>query len=171
MPPVLLVATVCVLSWLPAVLLIGRRLSLLRQALVIGLSECALHALFTLAATPPGSTMPVPPAPMAAMPGMGTGPVVAMPAMPMPAPGMWLAHAAAALLTVLAWNRGEAAFWALAGLAARLRRAVVPARIRSGTSPRRSLQLLRIEAVPSFHLARVLEVSARRGPPVPVPQH
>lgn len=168
MPPVVLVATVCVLSWLPAVLLIGRRLSLPRQALVIGLSETVLHLLFSVAAMPPGTTPPVPAVPMAAMPGMGLGP--AMPAMPMPAQGMGLAHAAAALLTILAWNRGEAAFWALVRLAGRLRGAVVPGPSRS-VAPARHPRLLRRTTVPSFHLASVLEVRARRGPPESVPQH
>lgn len=171
MPPVVLVMTVGVLSWLPAVLLVGRRLSPLRQTLVIGLAESTLHLLFTAAATAPGRISPVAMERMGSMPGMPPRPVSTLSAMPMPAPGMWLAHVVAALLTILAWNRGEAAFWALARLAGRLRRAVVPGLPCGDRTVRLPRLLLRIETVPSFHLARVLRVRARRGPPATVPQY
>jgi hypothetical protein len=173
-PALLLVATVCALSSLPAVLLIGRRLSLIRQALVIGLAECALHLIFSLGAATSAGPVPRLAVPVAPMPGMpvAAAPMTAMPmtAMPVPGPGMWAAHTVAALLTVVAWNRGEHAFWALVRFARRLRRAAVPELPHDGAWPERSRSPILADALPSSHLERVLDALARRGPPRSLPQ-
>lgn len=164
-PPLLLLAAVCVLAWLPALVLIGRRLSLVRQAAVVALSEALLHAAFTVGATPPVSPGPAS-AVMAAMPGMSGAPAsAAMPAMSMPSPTMWLAHAVAATLTVVGWNRGEAAFWALVGLVQRLAVAVLLVLLSVPVLPLVAAARIRRSGPVSFHLLRVLAVHARRGPP------
>jgi hypothetical protein len=167
-PSAMLVAAVCVLAWLPGIALIGRRPTLVRQAMTILVAEAALHATFTIAAAPSQSALvPRSGAAMAAMPGMaGPAPVGTMTA---PSAAMWAAHAVAAVLTVIAWNRGEAAFWALVHLARRVRRRVLPAwhaLVPSG-APRHAPAW--IAAAPAFHLERVLPARPRRGPPL-VPQ-
>lgn len=93
-----------VISIMVCTLLTARTLSLWRLALSIGLSQFLFHALFS---------------------GVGTPVVVehSMSAMDAPMPHlhadstMWLAHAAAAALTVVALRFGEQAFWGVAGLA------------------------------------------------------
>ena len=172
-PPLLLVAAVCALSWLPAIPLIGRRPSIVRQGLVIALSECALHATFALGAAAPPSIGPARPAGdlMAAMPGMmpsgGAGP---LPSMPAASPAMWGAHVVAGLLTVLAWNRGEAAVWAIVRFAQELPRVVLPDLPTAATPVEGAVTPPQPDLLPSFHLERVLAARARRGPPVPSPQ-
>lgn len=165
-PPLLLVAAVCVLAWLPAVLLIGRRSSPIRQAVVIALSEGLLHVTFTLgaAAPPPGAVLGAD-AVTVSMPGMGTPTVAeAMPPMST-SPAMWLAHAVAAALTMIAWSRGEAAFWTIVRLAHRLALAVLPALLPAPFAAPPASTCSRPEGSPSFHLRRVLSAHARRGPP------
>src|SRR5579875_2909719 len=83
-PPLLLVVAVCVLAWLPGLVLIGRRPSIAGQAAVIVVAEGALHLVFTVAAEPAAGTLvPRAGAAMAGMPGMAETPG-AMPAMTMP---------------------------------------------------------------------------------------
>ncbi|MCU1474131.1 MAG: hypothetical protein JWQ92_2199 [Amnibacterium sp.] len=163
----LLVATVGVLSWWPAILLMGRRPSLAGQALTILLAEAALHATFTLGAAPSSAlVVPRPGAVLGPMPGMpAEAPMAAMAA---PTAAMWTAHAVAAVLTVVAWNRGEAAFWALVRLAHRLSPVPVPERTHDERPRLRALVATRWDPSPAHHLERVVAVRPRRGPP-PVP--
>ena len=106
-----------VISIMVCTMLTGRTLSTWRLAIAIGLSQFLFHALFS---------------------GLGT-PVVAqhhMGAMDAAAPHlhaaptMWLAHAVAALITVVAFRFGERAFWGVFGTArlflARLLVLVIP---------------------------------------------
>ena len=171
-PPAMLVAAVCVLAWLPGIALIGRRPTLVRQALTILVAEAGLHATFTIAAAPsPGALVPRTGGAMAAMPGMtAADPAGTMTAtMTAPSAGMWAAHAVAAVLTVIAWNRGETAFWALVRIARRIHRIVLPALHALVPPPPPRSAPAWIAASPAFHLERVLPARPRRGPP-PVPQ-
>lgn len=169
-PPALLVLAVCVLSWLPGLLLIGRRTSLLGQAATILTAEVVLHVTFALAAGPgAASLVPSGGAAMRGMPGMAAPPIRAMSPMSMPSAGMWVAHGVAALITVLAWNRGEAAFWGLVRVGERLSRTVLAdvvtaiplARPLARPEPRS------FDQPPALHLRRALAASPRRGPPLP----
>jgi hypothetical protein len=160
-PSPLLVAIPLVLSWLPGVALIGRRPRLWRQAAVILPAQAALHAVF--AAT---GTAVAPMTDPDAMPGMGAPPV----ALPWHSgvhepSAMWLGHALAALLTVLAWQRGERAFWTLVRLAREavaavlLPRAVAPAPV---DAPRLRPDGARVLPRPARRAGRR---HPRRGPP------
>ncbi len=105
--PPLVVAAAVVFSWPLGVLLIGRRSSLPRQALVIAIAQAILHLLATVSSTP-GAGLSLRPDGMGMGMGMGTG--VAAPAMPdmaAPSPLMWAMHAAAAVATIAAWRHGE----------------------------------------------------------------
>lgn len=162
LPPLLLLAAVCVLSWLPAIALIGRRASLGRQTIVIALSELALHAVFSVGVAPvaDGSAMAGMPG-MAGMSGMPTTAVAAAPASAL----MWAAHAAAAALTVLAWNRGEAALGSMARLVRVVVRDLLGFRLPApvlldGPHP------AAIAPAPPRLLSRHPVLAARRGPPL-----
>jgi hypothetical protein len=166
-PPLLLILAVCVLSWLPAVALIGRRLSVPRQAAVIAVSELVLHTVFATGAAVPGGA---PPGAMPGMPGMAaTSTPPLLPAGPVvhAGGGMWLAHAAAALLTLLLWNRGEGAFWALLRLAERFSRTASLVELPAAV-PESPTLVVRHPPLPGFHLDRVLAQLARRGPPLSI---
>ncbi|MDQ1530367.1 MAG: hypothetical protein QOE37_472 [Microbacteriaceae bacterium] len=168
-PSLLLILAVCVLSWLPAVALIGRRLSVPGQAAVIAVSELALHTVFATGAAVPGGAPPGATA-MPGMPGMAaTSTPPLLPAGPVvhAGGGMWLAHAAAALLTLLLWNRGEGAFWALLRLAERFSRTVSLVELPAAV-PESPTLVVRHPALPGFHLDRVLAQLARRGPPLSI---
>jgi len=96
----------------------GRTLSLWRLAISIGLSQFLFHALFSGLGTPVMAEHD-----MGAMD--ATAPHLHA------APTMWLAHAVAALVTVVAFRFGEQAFWGVTGTArlllARLLIVVIPA--------------------------------------------
>ncbi len=100
------VVAVLALSWPVAMLLIGARPRLWRQALVIGGAQLALHGLFAL------GSMAVPLRTVDAMAGMhGMAPTASTMAMAMAGTGssMWSWHVLAWLLTTAAWRWGEAA--------------------------------------------------------------
>lgn len=98
------VVGVLALSWPAAMLLIGARPRLWRQALVIGGAQLALHGLFAL-----GSSA-VPLRTADAMAGMhGMAPTASTTAMAGIGPSMWGWHVLAWLLTTAAWRWGEAA--------------------------------------------------------------
>jgi hypothetical protein len=165
-PAPMLVLAALVLSWLPAVLLIGRRLSVARQAAVIGVAQFALHGLFTLAAQAGtahayGSTHPMP-----GMPSVPAAPPSVPMVMPAPTPAMWGAHAAAALLTLVLWNRGERVFWGILRRAVSVAAALVPSAVlRPVDMARRAVRRASFDAVPAFHLGRIVAQRSRRGPP------
>lgn len=166
-PPLLLVAAVTVLSWLPAVTLIGRRPSLPGQAVVIGLSQLALHAVFSLGVTPPpgadaGAAAPMPG--MAGMPGMAPleGALVAA----VPQSGlMWGAHALAAVATVVAWNRGEAALRSIRAVLRMAVRLLLGFRLPQPVGLRRPHPTA-LAPQPALHLRHRPVLALRRGPPL-----
>ncbi len=148
--------------------LAGKRMSWVRLGLAVGASQFVFHALLLIGITdhplragsastmtthPPGGAMTMAPLPVDA----------AMPAAMHTDLGMWLAHASAAAVTVLAIGHGERALALLAGL---LRAALAP-RLREGPPapparrPKAPLHALLRTPAP----AAVLCVMRRRGPP------
>ncbi|TFD84540.1 hypothetical protein E3T61_18965 [Cryobacterium lactosi] len=112
---------------LASVALAGKTLSRLRLSVSVMVSQFAFHSLFGLGA---GS------APRS-MTGPGSGHQHGAMMVEMTAPGgsaqamnidtsMWLAHAVAAVITIVLLRRGERAFWALLGLARTALGAVFP---------------------------------------------
>ena len=165
-PALILLVAVLVLSWLPGVLLIGRRVRLWRQAAVIVPAQFAMHALFAAGggstAAPhdsmAGMRMPVLPG-WATASGSGTA----------DAP-MWFAHGLAAVITVLAWNRGERTFWALCRLAETVLRVT---RIDAALSPVpvTAPAPIRVDPPVPLLLADRVRSIPRRGPPTAAPAH
>ena len=95
-------------------LVIGRRPSLPRLAVAVGVSQLAFHLLFSLLGS--GSTGSASGFGMSGMAGMDTAvsPAVVVSGHDHLAdPGMWIAHAIAAALTVLFLRRAELAVWTM----------------------------------------------------------
>lgn len=115
-PPSALALTLCLtFSGLAALALTGRRASLWRLAASVVVSQTVFHALFSLGT---GGTRFVSADGMAhlhagshliamAGPGMHGSSVIP------DTPTMWLSHASAALVTIIALRFGEQAFWSL----------------------------------------------------------
>ena len=156
-PSPLLVLTVAAVAWPAALLLIGGRQRLWRQAAAIGVAQAMLHGVFALGA--PASTA-------------GADPMAGMHGIPLPQPmaapmahggGMWWAHVAAWAITVAAWHRGEAALQALltripwSGLLLLLVPVALPTRDPAPIVRRRS----------PASAARHLSAHRDRGPPLP----
>jgi F0F1-type ATP synthase assembly protein I len=93
-----------VISMMICTMLAGRTLSTARLAISIGVSQVLFHALFSGLGTPVALDHEMG-AMDAALPHLHA------------APTMWLAHAVAALVTVVAFRFGERAFWGVAGTA------------------------------------------------------
>ncbi len=167
-PGLLSFGTALIFAGMLGTIVIGRRPSLPRMIVAVGVSQLAFHLLFSLlgsgaSASPAGSGM-------SGMAAMGTP--TPSPALVTPGhdhfadPGMWVAHAIAAVLTILFLRHAELAVW---GMLARLGRVlatrltVVPAPIPAGDRSR-------IPAWPAIVLPpieRMLVASAsRRGPPL-----
>jgi hypothetical protein len=135
--------------------LVGRRLSVVRLAVAMGLSQLLFHWLFASLSTPVG---------LAHVHG-----ATLLPDAPAPhhAGAMWLAHAAAGLAALVLYRYGEAAFFSLAGTAAvllaRITRVVIPV-------PVLPLAPILPAWAPHAPRARLLLESAvsRRGPPLAV---
>ena len=133
-PSVFGVGVSLAISVMVCTMMTGRALSTWRLAVAIGVSQVLFHALFS---------------------GLGTPVAVehSMTAMDAPAPHlhaaptMWLAHAAAALVTVVAFRFGERAFWGVIGTARLL------------------LARLLVVAIPRLHVPRpVVAVQGRFVP-------
>lgn len=133
-PPTLVsIALALAFSGVACVLLTGRTLSLARTGIAVVGSQLAFHLVFS---TMGGVTV-------AAV--ASTGPHVhgvaslahTAGATHHTDPGMWLAHAAAALLTIVVLRRGEAAFWGMRDTALRFLRTILP------TTPRMPVVLTR----------------------------
>lgn len=168
------------------ILLAGRTLSTLRLAIAVGLSQGVFHVLFWMTGDSSSSILPGAAAGpargmsgMAGMPGMGDASSVAGTgtvggaggslalAAPIPESAwMWLAHLAAAAITVAALRRGEAAFWAFVAAArltvVRIARAVAtrPAGVRRASAAFFFVRLDRRDAPFLWSGLR------HRGPPV-----
>ena len=140
-----------VISVMVCTMLAGRTLSTARLAISIGFSQLLFHALFSGLGTP-----------VAVAHDMGAMDAT-LPHLHA-APTMWLAHAVAALVTVIAFRFGERAFWGVAGTArlflARLLVVVAPAL----NAPRPVVAVER-RYVPR-DLTLLLSSMRHRGPPV-----
>lgn len=161
MPGMLGVAVPWLLSLTACTLLAGRRLSLIRLSASVLASQLLFHALFVLGSiTPRGGLAPHV---------HGASPMVFAADGPQLVPedaGMWLAHIAAAVLTIVMLHRGELVLVALLEaasiVAAWLRRiGVVPAAVRQRPPTRMRWSSLPAPRVGAPHLAAV----RRRGPP------
>lgn len=160
-PDALLVALTFVVSWIVCLALAGRRLSLVRLALAVGLSQFAFHAAFSLLGTPQAA---------AASGGAHAHHAMTMDAAPHATamvaadPLMWAAHALAAVVTIAALYRGERAVRALLEPLVTLVRAVVHVVMVTPARPRR-LAAARIENSVLPGRRWVAEPATRRGPP------
>lgn len=111
MPGMLGIAVPWLLSFMACTLLSGIRLSVIRLSISVLLSQTLFHALFVLGAiTPRGGVAPHVHGPLV-LPSEGAAMIVPQDT------GMWVAHAVAAAVTVLALHRGESLVQALAGIA------------------------------------------------------
>jgi hypothetical protein len=157
---------------------IGRRPSLPRLAVAVGVSQLAFHLLFSLLGSGGGATAPDSQSAMFGMPGMSgmegspvSGPLAAPMTMSGPDhladPGMWLAHAIAAALTILFLRRAELAVWTML---TRLGE-VIATRLTVVLAPAPLAVAARVPGVPAPTIGpaeRLLIASAsRRGPPLP----
>lgn len=114
MPGILGLVVPWLLSLMICVLLAGRTLSLTRLSVSVALSQVLFHVLFVLGTITPSAT---------SAPHVHGAPVVLPPSTGLSAGvvadgSMWLGHAVAALLTVLALHRGERLALTLRRLAA-----------------------------------------------------
>jgi hypothetical protein len=166
-PGVLSFGAALVFAGMLGTAVIGRRPSLPRLSVAVGVSQLAFHLVFSLLGT--GGPSAASGAAMSNMAAMDEVPVTA-PAMSahdhLADPGMWIAHALAAVLTILFLRRAELAVWTMLTrlgrvLATRLTVVLVP--VESGGTPR-------IPAWPTIArrpAERLLVASAsRRGPPL-----
>ncbi|WP_423923190.1 hypothetical protein ACPEEZ_04375 [Frigoribacterium sp. 2-23] len=139
----------------------GRRLSIVRLAVSVALSQVVFHLLFSLGASTGGVGATGGHHEALVVTADGTATTV----MDMPTAAMTIAHAVAAVLTIAALHRGDVALQALARLAggrltvARLLLAVV----RPGDDGRRARPVVvrRVDA----HVFRFLTARPHRGPP------
>jgi len=171
-PGALSLGTALVFAGLLGTAVIGRRPSLPRLSIAVGASQLAFHLLFSLlgggAAAPSG---PQPASGMSGMADMAASALRARPAMTAhdhaADPGMWIAHAIAAVLTILFLRRAELAVWTML---TRLGR-VIATRLAGAVAPVASGSVPRTPAWPSIArrpAERLLVASAsRRGPPLP----
>lgn len=164
MPGLLGIAVPWVLSFMVSVLLAGRRLSVIRLSISVALSQFLFHTLFVLGAiTPTMSSGHVHGAvalpPEAAFLGTGS-----------PSGSMWLAHIAAAAVTVLALHRGERLLIAARDLAQQsidwLRRRIDSALVAPRIPSASRLVVISSDAV--AHDIRLLTPLRGRAPPLGV---
>ena len=103
-----------VFSLLVCVALVGRNLSKLRMSLAVAASQFAFHALFSTLGAPSGGAAGSDGHGHAAASILFTGEAASS-----PSTMMWLAHALAAVATLVVLYRGEAAFWGMRDAAVR----------------------------------------------------
>jgi len=152
-------------------LVIGRRPSLPRLAVAVGVSQFAFHLLFSTLGSGAGSVVRIIGSGMPGMP-MTDAPTIAAPAAMsghhhLEDPGMWIAHAIAAVLTILFLRRAEGAVWTML---TRLGR-IVATLLTVVLVPAGSGEVPRLPGRPSLWrrpAEQLLVASAsRRGPPLP----
>jgi len=152
-------------------LVIGRRPSLPRLAVAVGVSQFAFHLLFSTLGSGAGSAVRIIGSGMPGMP-MTDAPTIAAPAAMsghhhLEDPGMWIAHAIAAVLTILFLRRAEGAVWTML---TRLGR-IVATLLTVVLVPAGSGEVPRLPGRPSLWrrpAEQLLVASAsRRGPPLP----
>jgi len=176
-PAILSFGTALVFAGMLGTVVIGRRPSLTRLSIAVGLSQFAFHLLFSLLGSGEARGSSSTPG-MTGMPGMsdmGTAAAVPAPVSPAAAmtghhhltdPGMWIGHALAAVLTILFLRRAELAVWTMLTRLGRVvasRLAVVLVPVTPGAVPR-------IPAWPNAarrpaHRPLIASAS-RRGPPL-----
>lgn len=152
---------------LASIALTARRLSLWRLVMAVGLSQFLFHALFSLGEGSARFTAP------GGMSHLHAGMHLVMTSGAMPAahasdlsPSMWLTHATAVLVTVVALRFGEQSFWGLFRTArVRVARAAdrlvaLPVPVRSAVSPVAAAEPARLRDL-GLPLARL----RHRGPP------
>jgi len=171
-PGVLSFGTALVFAGMLGTFVIGRRPSLPRLSVAVGVSQLAFHLLFSLlgSGATAGSSAPDSRFGMTGMAGMGVSPAPAPVAMSehdhIADPGMWIAHAIAAVLTVVFLRHAELAVWTML---TRLGR-VLATRLTVVLVPVASSGVPRIPARPNLvrgPVERLLVASvSRRGPPL-----
>ncbi|OII22442.1 hypothetical protein [Frigoribacterium sp. MCBA15_019] len=154
-----------------SIALAGVHLSTVRLAVAVALSQVAFHLLFSLGAEGGGgasatgghhSALVISTAADGSVSGAVAG------AMVMGGPAMWLAHALAAVITIVALRRGEGAAWALVRLA--VRGLAVARLLTAGHRP--EVPVVRRPQTPTDVRPRPpgrrhLTARPRRGPPCP----
>lgn len=164
-PPAIGVLLALTVSMPVCVALAGRRFSWFRLGLAVALSQFAFHALLLIGVGAAGTFVP---AAGAHVHGVAAVAPDAGGALPLPhdhaSTAMWIAHACAAIVTILAFGRGEQALgrlielsgWRLVARLIAWRPAPVEARL-----PVPLGRTFRVHAV------RFLSGVSRRGPPLP----
>lgn len=148
------VAVSLVLSIALCTMLTGRTVSLWRLVVSVGVSQFIFHGLFS------GLGAPVPAAhDMAAM-----GLDAAAPAHHN-TPAMWLAHAVAAVITILALRYAGRAFWGVADTARLLLARLIAVLVPLSPSPRLRARVADCTFVPR-DLSLLLSPMRHRGPPM-----
>jgi len=154
-----------------SIALAGVHLSTVRLAVAVALSQVAFHLFFSLGAEGGGgasatgghhSALVISTAADGSVSGAVAG------AMVMGGPTMWLAHALAAVVTIVALRRGEGAAWALVRLA--VRGLTVASLLTAGHRP--EVPVVRRPPTPTGVRPhppgrRHLTARPRRGPPCP----
>lgn len=173
-PGVVPLALSLAFATLASIALTSRRLSLWRLTASVVLSQFLFHALFSLG---DGTARFVPADASGALGHLHTGAHLTMTGAAMPAshadpttPSMWLTHATAVLITVLALRFGERAFWSLFETA---RVGVLRfARLVAGAAPVPVRVVAVVSAVAAAEPARLRDLGLplarlrHRGPPV-----
>ncbi|MBD8538442.1 hypothetical protein [Frigoribacterium sp. CFBP 8751] len=154
-----------------SIALAGVHLSTVRLAVAVALSQVAFHLLFSLGAEGVGGASATGGHHAAlvistATDGSVSGTVAG--AMVMGGPTMWLAHALAAVVTIVALRRGEGAAWAIVRLA--VRGLTVARLLTAGHRP--EVPVVRRPSTPTGVRPRPpgrrhLTARPRRGPPCP----
>jgi len=116
-PGALSFGTALIFAGMLGTLVIGRRPSLPRLAAAVGVSQFAFHLLFSTLGSGGGSAARIVGSGMPGMP-MTDAPTIAAPVAMnghdhLADPGMWIAHAIAAALTILFLRRAEGAVWTM----------------------------------------------------------
>lgn len=146
------------------VLLAGKRLSWPRLAVAVAVSQFVFHALLQVGIGDVGRVVPgTPAAPHMhdAMPAM----LPALDAHVMATPGMWIAHACAAVLTIAAFGAGERA---LRGLLDLVGWSLVAVLVAWRPVARGRRILAPVADVALLTTLPLLSVAPRRGPPLAV---
>ncbi|MCR2827512.1 hypothetical protein [Microbacterium sp. zg.Y909] len=159
-----------ILSLAVCTVLVGRRLSLWRLSLGVGVSQALFHTLFVLGAFSPSAAAGGTPGHHAHGAVASTPLADTLVSTPPPADAaMWLMHGLAAVVTVAALYRGERALIrmrAVAGEFARwARRRLIPAVCLPAPAPARRLATSSAEPARPLRL-RFASSVARRGPPL-----
>jgi hypothetical protein len=146
--------------------LAGRRLSWIRLSIAVGLSQVAFHGLLLIGVgSGSGSVTPGVGAHLHGTElagALGSTAVDAGHALHLQ-PAMWVAHAIAAVLTVLALGRGEQALRALLALTGWN---LVARLLTASPTPAHRVPSARGVVVPVLRSHHVLTVVSRRGPPL-----